>query len=236
MSRLGSLIKQLEQKLIEHEDVSLTVFLAVLCLLSFALLPFLTSLEVTGRVISVAYTVLFVAGALIGGLTGFWRTFAFSLAVISIVSAWLGDTFGSSFWATANLVTATVFMAFVCFQLTREVFRPGEVNGHRIRGAIAIYLLIGFIFALLFALFERFAPGSFHGLGPEGFGRDLQYAVYFSFVTLTTLGFGDITPASELARTAVVIEAISGQLFLAILIGRLVSLSVPSAQDSAGSR
>ncbi len=201
-------------------------------MLSFGLLPFLEWFEVTGKLISFAYTVLFVAGAFIGGLTGAWRTFAFSLAVVSIVSSWLGDTYGSSFWTTANLVSATVFMAFVCFQLTREVFRPGEVNGHRIRGGIAIYLLIGFIFALLFGLFEQFAPGSFQGLGPDGFGEDLRHAIYFSFVTLTTLGFGDITPVSELAQTAVVVEAISGQLFLAILIGRLVSLSVPRVPNS----
>ncbi|MEM7353842.1 MAG: ion channel [Acidobacteriota bacterium] len=230
MSKPRPLTRRIGQHLIEYEDLSLTVFLIVLCLLSFGLLPLLEMTDLTSKLISAAYTLLFVAGAFIGGLTGGWRAFAFSLASVSILSAWLGDGSGAGFWETASLVSATIFMVFVCFQLTREVFRPGEVNEHRIRGAVAIYLLIGFIFALLFVLFEQLASGSFRGLGPDGFGDDMHIAVYFSFVTLTTLGYGDITPVSELAQTLVLVEAIIGQLFLVILIGRLVSLSAAGTE------
>ena len=126
------------------------------------------------------------------------------------------------------MLSSILFMAFVASQLNIEVFRPGEVNGHRLRGAIAVYLLIGFIFGLAFILVEHWIPGSFQGLTLDDFEQGIDRAIYFSFVSLTTLGFGDITPQGRLAESLVVAEAIIGQLYLAILIGRLVSLHRPS--------
>ncbi|MEM9596303.1 MAG: ion channel [Acidobacteriota bacterium] len=227
-----SLIRRIEERLTTYEDASLTVFLVVLCVLSFVVLPFVEPSGMAGTVISLAFSLVFMAGALIGGLSVGWRRFVMVLALVSIVLSWRGDQPEAVFLDFVSLVVSIVFMTFVGWQLLREVFRPGDVNAHRLRGAIAVYIVIGFIFALIFGLVEGLAPGSFQGLGPEGFGEDLHEAVYFSFVTLTTLGFGDITPESKLAQTLVVVEAILGQLFIAVLIGRLVSLSIANSPPS----
>ncbi|MEM7585843.1 MAG: hypothetical protein AAF560_20805, partial [Acidobacteriota bacterium] len=131
------LAKHIESRLIEYEDVSLTLFLVVLCLLSFGLVPLLEWFGTTSRWISVAFTLLFVVGAFIGGLQGIWRYVAFALALVSTAARWLGEGFDSSFLRALNFIAPIVFMTFVCFQLMREVFRPGEVNGHRDRSANA---------------------------------------------------------------------------------------------------
>jgi voltage-gated potassium channel Kch len=110
------------------------------------------------------------------------------------------------------------------------------VTGHRIRGAIVTYLLIGLVFSLAYSLIDALVPGSFAVAGSAttpvagGAESDLRW-VYYSLVTLTTLGYGDITPISELARRLAVLEALIGQLFVAVLIARLVSLEIAHRKD-----
>ena len=100
----------------------------------------------------------------------------------------------------------------------RDVLSGGTVDMNRVFGAVCVYLLIGLSWAILFGLVDRF-PGedSFRGLD----GAPGTY-LYFSFVTLTTLGYGDIVPLSAAARTLVALEATLGQLYLAILVAALV--------------
>ena len=108
------------------------------------------------------------------------------------------------------------------------VLREGPVTAHRIRGAIAAYLLLAVFFAYVYGLIEYVYPGSLRF--PEGWqaasGELHQGFLYFSVVTITTLGYGDITPIHPWARSAVMLEAIIGPLYLAILVARLVSLGI----------
>lgn len=97
-----------------------------------------------------------------------------------------------------------------------------EVTGDLIMGAACAFLLLGLIWAHGYYLLELARNGSFRGA--EDLGNDLWNFIYYSFVTLTTLGYGDITAASKPARALSVLEAITGQLYLAIMIARLVGL------------
>ena len=124
------------------------------------------------------------------------------------------------------IITCTVgFLVIVLWQ----VYREGPVTAHRIQGAIAAYLLLSIIFAVAYTLLENIQPGSFQGQNQAQ--AQTQDAInrafyYFSVVTLTTTGYGDITAVSPHARTLVMMEALIGQLYPAILIARLVSLHV----------
>src|SRR5204863_7015600 len=96
-----------------------------------------------------------------------------------------------------------------------------------IYGAFCGYLLVGLIFGHLYRCLEALSPGSFHGNADfMAHVQDERYThfllVYFSFVTLTTVGYGDITPASEATRGLAVVEAVIGQFYLAVLIGELI--------------
>ena len=107
--------------------------------------------------------------------------------------------------------------------LLRYVFDREVLTTDRLWGAAAAYLMIGVLWCFLYAIVDRAIPQSFPVRGsPEPL--QLIDLLYFSFSTLTTIGFGDIVPLSRPARTAVMLEGIVGQLFLAILIARLVGV------------
>lgn len=107
----------------------------------------------------------------------------------------------------------------------------------KIRGAICVYLLIGFAWTFGYGIIELINPGSFSGLAEidanNHVGRIMQLR-YFSFATMTTLGYGDILPRSPVARTLATLEAITGQIYLTVLIARLVGLHIVDSTSRAG--
>jgi hypothetical protein len=139
----------------------------------------------------------------------------------------------------ASEATSLLFLGYIIFEVTIDVFDHSRRSTDDIRGAICIYLLLGFAFASAHIMTESLIPGSYtldidttteslQELDLEtrdAVGRGIRQSLYYySFVTLTTLGFGDITPTSSLARTLTWIEAVVGQLFIAIAIARLVGM------------
>lgn len=105
-----------------------------------------------------------------------------------------------------------------------NVFAVGHAVRDRLFGAVVLYLLIGLLWAVAYAILDSMVPGAFTGV-PEHDKSAADWA-YFSFVTLTTVGYGDITPVVRLARTLAILEALVGQLYPAVIIARLVSLQV----------
>jgi hypothetical protein len=105
------------------------------------------------------------------------------------------------------------------------------VTADKIYGALCVYLLIGLTWGFMFLTLEGVQPGSFSlGQGqPNGIAKDPATLVYFSFVTLSTVGYGDITPLSPPARSLAFMEAIIGQIYLAVLVARLVGLHIASS-------
>ena len=119
-----------------------------------------------------------------------------------------------------------------------QVYREGPVTAHRIQGAVAGYLLLSMIFAIAYHVVETIQPGSFLMSAIQDQVRaelvmDRSF-YYFSVVTLTTTGYGDIIALGNSARTLVMMEALIGQLYTAILIARLVSLHVETKREKRG--
>jgi ion channel len=128
--------------------------------------------------------------------------------------------------AAAGVVIA---LAVLCWVVGAAVFGPGRVTYHRVRGAIVLYLNIGLIFTALYRFVDEVSPGSFVGLPPAWSGAKFESALlYFSFTTLTSVGFGDIVPIHPLARSLANFEAIFGQLYPATLLARIVMLHMES--------
>ncbi|MGW8266852.1 MAG: potassium channel family protein [Longimicrobiales bacterium] len=135
-------------------------------------------------------------------------------------------------------VSVSVFLAYVAFVVfNASVLGPGKMTADRLAGAISVYLLLGLLWAMVYGIVAMSAPGSFSGtgvLGPDDAGTARDF-IYFSFVTLTTLGYGDILPVASGARTLAWMEAVFGQLYVAVTIARLVSLQVSGqSQPSTG--
>jgi hypothetical protein len=127
--------------------------------------------------------------------------------------------------------TSWLLVGFVIiWVVARAVFAAGRVTYHRVIGAILLYLTIGFVFVALFTLVGALSPGSFSGLPAIDRVSLPSNLVYFSFTTLTTVGFGDIVPVHPFARSLTNVEAIFGQLYPATLLARMVTLQIKSEQ------
>jgi hypothetical protein len=106
------------------------------------------------------------------------------------------------------------------------------MNVNRLVGAICVFLLLGILWAFAYSMLEIAVPGSFSGLAPGHDPRSDSSWIYFSFVTLTTLGYGDITPESAVARTLAYIQAVVGLFYMAVLVAGLVSAYISEKQGS----
>ena len=153
---------------------------------------------------------------------------ALVLGVLALVSQFGILIMHWGWFETVRYITMMSFLFWVCGLLLGDIIlRSQNVTLELIFGAINIYLMAGLAFAFMFGLLEHLQPGSFAGLVEQtNFPDSRLNFIYFSFITLSTLGYGDITPLSPYATTASFSEAIFGQLYLAILVAKLVGLYI----------
>ena len=149
------------------------------------------------------------------------RKLLFPVAIFAVAfsSNWLDNAGFDQFY----LILLLSFFVSTAYKTAKQVLFTGEIDGNKILGAICLYLLMGLIWAVLYTLLQLDFPGSFHAMqhNSQWFMLFPDF-VYFSFVTMTTLGFGDISPTLPVARFLVYLEAIVGQFYLAILVASLV--------------
>lgn len=144
------------------------------------------------------------------------------LCLIAIVVRWSEWFVPAGLSPVVREFSALTALVMLTGIVGARVFGGGTVTADRIMAAVALYLLIGFDWAVAYELVALHTPVAFAGTivsthGPERW-------VYFSFVTLTTVGYGDITPVARAARSLAVLEALTGQLYPAVILARLVSL------------
>jgi hypothetical protein len=209
--------------------------LLALLMLDVFVLPFSGSLQ---DLASRTERTVFLTLTLISGTAAIaqMRTYATavaSIAGIAILLRWIAWFLPPSI--TTSMVDATTILAFCVLGgvLAVNVFGAGEVTLDRILGAVALYVLIGVVWAEAYSLINVHMSDAFAGAhGVEGI-RDPSTWVYFSFSTLTTVGYGDITPIARLVRSLAILEALIGQLYPAIVLARLVSLHVSKSGSVA---
>ena len=159
------------------------------------------------------------------------------LAVPAIVGRWASYTVYSDWLSIFSHAFGFLFLAFTAGAILLNVLRSTRVTGDTVNGAVCVYMLVGLAWAFLFDLLEVLQPGSFNlpelSAGPIDFAalevRRLSVFMYYSLVTLSTLGYGDITPVTPLVRNLAAFEAVMGQLYIAILVARLVGLHIVHA-------
>jgi len=127
-----------------------------------------------------------------------------------------------------------LFFVFTIYVIVSRLLRREEVTLDVLFGAAAVYLLIGLMWTMAYVLLENLRSGSF--MVAAGGTPMLPDLLYFSFVTLTTLGYGDILPVTSQAQSLAILEAVTGVLYLAFLIGRLVGAYLHAKQDAGRSR
>jgi voltage-gated potassium channel len=166
------------------------------------------------------------------------RRIASAFGVTAFLGLWAGDMVSepaSRHVLVATYLVAVCFFAFALFGIIRAVL-VRHVTGNAILGALCGYLLLGIIWSLLYSAVETASPGSF--AMPAAIGDkiasmppDRATLNYYSFITLATVGYGDVTPTTPLARTLAWMEAIVGQFYLAVLVAGLVGFKASQAQS-----
>jgi hypothetical protein len=150
---------------------------------------------------------------------------AVSLAVPATVLFWLQPFINAQWVEISGGLCGTAFMTIIIAAILHHIFLQQDVSADLIAGAIVAYLLMALMWALLYGVLEAAHPGSFNL--PAGTLQDQPTLFrYFSLVTITTVGYGDITPATPAARAFANLEAVVGQLYLVILVSWLVGMYV----------
>ena len=186
---------------------------------------------------------LVLLAAILSLFSGRWPTrLALIFGVPALVGRWLAymfSTSGNDLVALTDYFVEIVFLGFVAVMILRTILTQGRISTDSIFGAICAYLILGMAWGSLYSVIEIRHPGSFHASGE--LAAALQSAetrgpvlTYYSFVTLTTMGYGDITPVAPPARTLAWLEAMTGQFYIGVLVAALVGIRVsqgPANQD-----
>ena len=215
-------------------DEGLTVLLGALLLMIFIVNP-LAAAGVFRGYAALVHDLWLAVTLLSGALAIGWRRKAAQVVVLSaiLLFALRGLGFAGGAGALGLVVDAvlTIFLlSTLALMVLWQVFREGPITRQRVQGSISIYLLLGLIWAEAYTLAAHLDSDAFTGNLVAGQNALSARLTYFSFVTLTTVGYGDILPTNLVTRTLANIEALIGQLFPAILIARLVSMEIAARE------
>ena len=160
------------------------------------------------------------------------RPITYSLAIILGILNLLWTLYPCK-WS-AILILLTMLLAFIgAFKLSvKKILFEGVVDSNKIIGSLSLYLLIGLIWTSLYMILLLFEPTSFNGIEIESWRTLFSRVAYYSFVTLTTLGYGDISPANHIAEFLVYMEAIAGVFYMAIFVSSLINLHGTNLSNS----
>ena len=172
-------------------------------------------------------------GILLGGVYSVgagkhrWPFLVLTVATLGI--RWGEHLSGIQALDLSALVITIVWLTYAVWIIIAHLFQRRDVTADTILAAVVTYLLVAVAFAVAFEVIELRSPGSFSGvpISPGNDRAELHNSImYFSLVCITTMGFGDMVPVSNLARPLVVLEGVFGQFYLAVMIARLVGLHI----------
>jgi len=207
-----------------HHSPHRFLYLLIALVGFITLVPVLEEVGYGGLIFSIFYsTILLSAAYAVSESLGYFFL-ALVLAGPALVLGWINNFLGIPWLEFVAHVLTVFFLVLVAMLIVSHVLKTERVSGEKIYGALSVYLLLGVIWAFVFLIVDFLVPGSFR-YGQDGALTGAEM-VYYSFVTLTTLGYGDIVPVNPSVRALATLEAITGQLYLTVLVARLVGLHI----------
>lgn len=171
------------------------------------------------------------------GIYGFNSSSAFFRTGMGLILAAIVILVFGALMEELKLYYVHLFILF-CFYIwaiwlaAKQVLFSGAIDANKIVGAICIYLLMGLIWALMYLFLAQAIPGAFNGVEQLVWYDNFANVAYYSFVTLTTLGYGDISPVAPVARFLVYMEAVVGVFYMAILVASLIGIGISDSQKN----
>ena len=162
--------------------------------------------------------IVYTFAILLGGVTLMWRVYPTSWTALLIL-----------------LILLLVFLG--AFKLSmRKILFEGKVDANKIIGSLSLYMLLGLIWTILYLILLTFDPQSFNGIEISDWRTTFSRVAYYSFVTLTTLGYGDISPKTHIGEFFAYMEAVAGVFYMAIFVSSLINLSGSLFEKNADGR
>jgi voltage-gated potassium channel len=151
-----------------------------------------------------------------------WRGFVGLILALMLVSNGLREF---TDWSATPLLGQVISLIFFCgmaYAAAKQVLFSGSINHNTIVGTVSVFLLLGLIWALMYLITLEYWPVGINGIPYRNWNDNLGAAIYFSFITMTSTGYGDITPALPVTRTLAYLQAITGTFYIAVVVASLV--------------
>jgi len=212
-----------------------TVQLLIALALLFTFVPFVEEIEGGELIASFLFSLVLLSAILAVAERKRVLVIALVLAVPAIAGRWINHFRPDLVPPAVFLVGGLILIIFVVAHLLRFILRAPSVTTEVLCASISAYLMLGLMWTMAYWLVDQLTPGGAFSFNTNAGSRSMNgfNGFYFSFITLSTVGYGDITPVSRIARWLAAMEAMTGLLYVAVLIARLVSLySSPKSDDS----
>ena len=212
-----------------------TVELLIALALLFVSFPFVEEIKGGDIIVSILFSLVLISAVLAVSNRRSTLVVAVLLAIPAIIGRWIDHFRPHLVPPAVFLIAGLVLVAFVLINLLRFVLRAPSVSIEVLCASISAYLMLGLAWTMAYWLVDQLTPGGAFSFNTNGVPRSMNgfTGFYFSFITLSTVGYGDITPVSKIARWLAAMEAMTGLLYVAVLIARLVALySSPKTDDS----
>jgi len=200
----------------------------------FICAPFVEEIKGGDLIVSALFSLVLVAGVIAVAEHKRTLIIAIVLAFPAIAGRWINHFRPDLLPPVVFLVSGLILIAFVVGHLLRYILRAPSVNTEVLCASISAYLMLGLMWTMAYWLVDQLTPGGAFSFNTNTGTHSMSgfTGFYFSFITLSTVGYGDITPVSRVARWLAAMEAMTGLLYVAVLIARLVALySSPKSDD-----
>ena len=182
-------------------------------------------------IVSIIFSMILITGSYATGHNRRSLVFGVALAIVALTLHWLHLVETHPIMFRVLSLIYIIFLTYTIGAVLHYLLVKGPVTADKLHGALAAFIMLAFLWAFLYTLLEDIFPHSFSiGNGDTDKSNLFYVLLYFSFTTLTTVGFGDITPITHQARSLVIIEQLIGVFFVAVLIARLAGLYPPRAE------
>jgi hypothetical protein len=201
------------------------LYLIVTILAMILVAPHLQGFVGIRLLLDIFFSFIFIAGVYAVSQKKHQLLLAILLAVPMILSFWLKYILVDSYVVIVGRIFGILFMGFAIYHFVQFIYWAEDITKEVISAAIVVYLLLAVMWTFIYSLLELLQPGSFNFASSKIQEVNIIF-LYYSFVTITTLGYGDITPLTEKATSLAILEAIIGQIYLVVVVAWLVGMHV----------
>jgi len=222
-SRISQRIKQ-----VRKEYSFSIVLVSLICMMIFE--PFFYDYKGTVFFVNLIFSAIILSSIYAISYRKYAALIAVFLALPVLAINWSSPFVDYTWYPYVRDTFASCFFILIIFLILDFIFRQVQVTREILFAAIVVFMLLGLMWSVIFRFLEISQPGSFH-LPHDQSSEVSSIFLYYSFVTLTTLGYGDISPISAPARSLAIIEAITGQMYVAVLIARLMGMHISQSMQ-----